>query len=87
MKTVLTKISAMIMKPHIKGLKSMLDASEYGGVPLLGIDGVVIKAHGNSDAKAFENAIKSAIIFAKTGLNEELRQLYSVKEETEESAQ
>lgn len=83
LKTVLTKLSAMIMKPHIKDLKSMLDYSEYGGVPLLGINGVVIKAHGSSNAKAFENAIKSAIVFANTGLNEELCTLYAKKEDDE----
>lgn len=87
MKTVATKISAVVMKAHLKELKSMLDYSEYGGVPLLGIDGVVIKAHGSSDAKAFANAIKSAIVFSETGLNEELKILYAPKpEKTEEEA-
>lgn len=83
MKNFATKLSALMMKPHISELKSMLDYSEYGGVPLLGIDGVVIKAHGSSDAKAFENAIKSAIVFSETGLNDELKMLYSTKKETE----
>ncbi len=79
MKTVATKISAIVMKAHLKELKSMLDASEVGGVPLLGIDGIVIKAHGNSNAKAFANAIKSAAVFAATNLNDELKELYSPK--------
>ncbi len=83
MKTFFTKLAALVLKPHIKELKSMLDYSEYGGVPLLGLDGVVIKAHGSSDAKAIENAIKSAIVFAKTGLNDELRMLYAKKAEEE----
>lgn len=87
MKTLLTKISAIMMKPHIKELKSLLDSSEYGGVPLLGINGVVIKAHGNSDAKAFFNAIRSAVVFAETGLNDELKKMYAQKnEESEEIA-
>lgn len=79
MQSLLTKVSAAVMKSHLKELKSMMDYSEYGGVPLLGIDGVVIKAHGSSDAKAFENAIKSAVLFSKTGLNDELKALYSEK--------
>ncbi len=86
MKTLTTKLSALFMKPHLKELKSMLDYSEYGGVPLLGIDGVVIKAHGSSDAKAFENAVKSAIVFSETGLNEELKALYAQKNEQEAPA-
>lgn len=83
MKTLLTKLSALFLKPHLKELKSMLDYSEYGGVPLLGIDGVVIKAHGSSDAKAFENAVKSAMVFSETGLNNELKELYAQKNEQE----
>ncbi len=81
MKTVATKISSIVMKAHLKDLKSMLDYTEYGGVPLLGIDGIVIKAHGSSNAKAICNAIKSAVVFSKTGLNEELRSIYAPKKE------
>ena len=81
MKTLATKISALMMKPHIKELKSMLDYSEYGGVPLLGIDGVVIKAHGSSDAKAFENAVRSAVVFSETGLNADLKALYAQQQD------
>jgi glycerol-3-phosphate acyltransferase PlsX len=77
MESLLTKIAAAIMLPKLKKIKALLDSSEYGGVPLLGIDGVVIKAHGNSDAKAFCHAIESAAVFAKTGVNDELKKLYS----------
>jgi len=77
MESLLTKLSALVMKPKLGKIKALLDSSEYGGVPLLGIDGVVIKAHGNSDAKAFYHAIESAAVFAETGINEELRRLYS----------
>lgn len=37
-----------------------MDYSEFGGAPLLGVNGVVIKAHGSSDAKAIRNAIRQA---------------------------
>ncbi len=82
-KNLLTKISAGIMLPHLKGIKSMLDSSEIGGVPLLGVDGVVIKAHGNANEKAFCNAIKSAVTFAETGLNDELKAYLCEKAESE----
>ena len=84
MKTVATKISSIVMKAHFKDLKAMLDYTEYGGVPLLGIDGVVIKAHGSSNAKAICNAIKSAVTFAETGLNDSLKAIYSSKKTDEE---
>ena len=46
--------------PGMRGLKKQIDYKEQGGAPILGIDGVVIKAHGSSDAKAFYNAIRQA---------------------------
>ena len=81
---LITKLCAAIMLPRLKKIKSMLDSSEQGGVPLLGIDGVVIKAHGNSKEKAFAQAIKSAATFAKTGVNDELKKMYSSVEENDE---
>lgn len=84
LENLLTKLAAAVMLPRLKKIKALLDSSEYGGVPLLGIDGVVIKAHGNSDAKAFYHAIESAAVFAKTGINEELKKLYSSASESEE---
>ena len=84
MENLLTKLSALVMKPKLGKIKALLDSSEYGGVPLLGIDGVVIKAHGNSDAKAFYHAIESASVFAETGVNDELRKLYSQVSDADE---
>ncbi len=84
LENLLTKISALIMLPRFKKIKSLLDSSEQGGVPLLGIDGVVIKAHGNSNAKAFCQAIKSAAVFAETGINNELKKLYSDNSDNKE---
>ena len=84
LENLLTKICAAIMLPRLKGIKGMLDSSEQGGVPLLGIDGVVIKAHGNSKEKAFAQAIKSAVTFAKTGVNDELKKMYSQSSGDEE---
>lgn len=84
MESLPTKIAAMIMLPRLKKIKALLDSSEYGGVPLLGIDGVVIKAHGNSNAKAFYHAIESAAVFAGTGVNDELKKLYSAPAESDE---
>lgn len=80
MKTVATKISSIVMKAHLKDIKAMLDYTEYGGVPLLGVNGVVIKAHGSSNAKAICNAIKSAAVFCETGLNEQLKTIYAPEE-------
>ena len=47
--------------------KAMLDPGEVGGTPFLGITKPVIKAHGGSDAKAIQNAVRQAETFAKSG--------------------
>ena len=53
-------------------LQSKTDYSEYGGALLLGLNGIVIKSHGRSNAKAIENAIKVAIESAQHNLNDEI---------------
>ena len=61
------------MGEKIKELKTRFDAGEHGGAPILGISRPVIKAHGSSDANAIKNAIRQAIHFVETGINDEIR--------------
>ncbi|MFQ5952088.1 MAG: phosphate acyltransferase PlsX [Candidatus Omnitrophota bacterium] len=58
--TVVTKFGALLALPAFRKLKKKVDASEYGGAPLLGVDGRIIIAHGSSNAKAIKNAIRAA---------------------------
>ena len=62
----------MLIKDALKKLKSYMDYSEYGGAPLLGVNGGVIKAHGSSDSKAIKNAINQGIKFAKGNVVKEI---------------
>ena len=64
-KNIINKLAALILKKDLYALKSMMDSSEVGGAPLLGVSRPVIKAHGSSDAKAIKNAIRQAIIFTE----------------------
>ncbi len=64
-----SKLGALLAKPAFKRFKKQLDYTEYGGAPLLGINGGVIKAHGSSNAKAFVSAIKQARSFVKADIN------------------
>ncbi len=64
-KNIFNKLAALVIKKDLYSLKSMMDSSEIGGAPLLGVKKPVIKAHGSSDAKAIKNAIKQAVIFSK----------------------
>ena len=69
---VVTKLSTLTMHDKIKDMKKRFDASEHGGAPLLGISKPVIKAHGSSDAKAIKNAVRQAIFFVDTGINNDI---------------
>ena len=64
----LSKLSSLVVKKKLDGVRKSFDASEYGGAPLLGISRPVIKAHGTSDAKAFKNAIRQAVNYCESGL-------------------
>jgi len=55
-----SKIGALLAMPAFKDIKKSMDYEEYGGAILLGINSIVIKAHGSSNAKAFKNAIRQA---------------------------
>ena len=72
---VLGKLAGAMVLNKAKGLKKQFDAKEYGGAPFLGIAKPVIKAHGNSDAKAIKNAIRQAIAYAETGVIGEIEAL------------
>lgn len=69
---VVTMASTLTMKAKIKELKTQFDSSEHGGAPLLGISKPVIKAHGSSNAKAIKNAVRQAIFFVNTGINDDI---------------
>ncbi|MCC3373043.1 phosphate acyltransferase PlsX [Cohnella sp. REN36] len=63
-----TKIAAAIMMPGLRRVRKKMDYTEHGGAPLLGVNGLVIKGHGSSDAFAVKNAIRQARIAIGNGL-------------------
>ncbi|MDF2590951.1 MAG: fatty acid/phospholipid synthesis protein PlsX [Clostridia bacterium] len=60
MKNAVTKIAALMLKDGLKTFKKKFDYKEVGGAPFMGIDGIMIKAHGSSDEKAIKNAVRQA---------------------------
>jgi glycerol-3-phosphate acyltransferase PlsX len=72
-KNTVGKIGGLLLKKNLGDFKKKLDYTEYGGAPLLGINGLVVKAHGSSNAKAFKNAIKYAQIGVQTNLVQEIK--------------
>jgi len=73
MSSIISKIAALMLKKGLKRFKQQMDYTEYGGAPLLGINGLIIKAHGSSDAKAIMNAIKQAKIFIENQVIDKIR--------------
>ena len=71
---ILQKIGAMLLKPVFKALKKATDYAEYGGAPLLGVNGCVIIAHGKSNSKAIKNAIFQAIKFIENDVNKKIQE-------------
>ena len=58
--TIFGRIAYLLVRKRLGGIRERLDPSEYGGAPLLGLDGVTIIAHGSSNPRAIRNAIRAA---------------------------
>ena len=75
------KIGGMLIKPSLKGLLAKFDASEYGGAPLLGLNGLVVKVHGNATHKEISNAIKQCVSFKKQDISRKIADKIIIKDE------
>lgn len=75
-KGTLSKIAALMVKKNLKSMKKLMDYSEVGGAPLLGIKKPVIKAHGSSNERAFKNAIRQADTLASSGVVAAISEFY-----------
>lgn len=74
MSSVKGKLAALLAKDTFRSLKHGFDATEIGGAPLLGVEGAVIKAHGNSNARAMFCAIRQARQMVEGGVVELIRE-------------
>lgn len=68
----LAKTGALLLKPTLTAVKHQMDHSNYGGAPLLGVDGIVIIGHGSSNAWSVRNAIKVTLEFAQHEINKHI---------------
>lgn len=69
MSTLKSKIGAALALPALKRTLKDFDASEYGGAPLLGLNGLVVKTHGSSKAKEITNSIYQCVTFREENIN------------------
>ena len=86
-KTTRGKIGGMLLKPTFKNLKQVIDYSEQGGAPFLGVQKIVVKAHGNAKAKSIANAIQQVIEMSEQNLpqiiDEEIKKVVIVDDTAE----
>lgn len=73
MSSLRSKIGALLVKPALKKTLKDFDASQYGGAPLLGLNGLVVKTHGSSKSTEIKNSIIQCIMFKKQNINEKIK--------------
>lgn len=73
MSTTKSKIGALLCKPALKETLKDFDASQYGGAPLLGLKGLVVKSHGNSKSNEIKNSILQCVTFTRQQINEKIK--------------
>ncbi len=76
-----TKIGAMLIKDSLKATLKGFDAAEYGGAPLLGLKGLVVKTHGSAKANEVKNSIIQCITFKEQDVNGKIKQYLDLESE------
>ena len=74
MSTLKSKIGAALALPALKKTIKAFDATEYGGAPVLGLNGLVVKTHGSSKAKEITNSIFQCVTFKEKEINNKIRE-------------
>lgn len=69
-----SKMGALLVKPALKATLKSFDSSQYGGAPLLGLKGLVVKTHGSSKALEFKNSILQCIDFKNENITEKIKE-------------
>lgn len=75
MSTLRSKIGALLVKPALKKTLKAFDASQYGGAPLIGLNGLVVKTHGNSKAREVCTSILNCVTFKEQEINEKIKEV------------
>lgn len=84
MTSLRSKIGALLVKPALKKTLKSFDVEEYGGAPLLGLKGLVVKTHGSSKAIEIRNTVLQCVTFKEQNINEKIKQIITVPTETVE---
>ena len=83
MKDMRSKIGALLVKPALKETLKDFDASEYGGAPLLGLKGLVVKTHGSAKSKEIRHAIFQCEQFKEEKINEKIEEFIAAEQKAQ----
>lgn len=72
-----SKIGALLVKPALKQTLKAFDLEQYGGAPLLGLKGLVVKTHGSSKAVEIKNTILQCLTFKEQDINGKIQKVIS----------
>lgn len=75
-----SKIGALLVKPALKETLKAFDLEQYGGAPLLGLKGLVVKTHGSSKAVEIKNSILQCITFTEQNINQKIKEKITMEE-------
>ena len=78
MSSTRSKIGAALAKPALKKTLKAYDVNQYGGAPLLGCNGLLVKTHGSSKAVSITNSILQCKTFADNNINNDIKEMFSI---------
>lgn len=75
-----SKLGALLVKPALKDTLKTFDLEQYGGAPMLGLNGLVVKTHGSSKAAEVKNSIMQCVTFSEQNINEKIEDIISLSD-------
>ncbi|MGN0411541.1 MAG: phosphate acyltransferase PlsX [Lachnospiraceae bacterium] len=79
-----SKMGALLIKPALKDTLKKFDLEQYGGAPMLGLKGLVVKTHGSSKSGEIKNSVLQCVTFHEQKINEKIKEKLCRQDETEE---
>ncbi len=80
MSSLRSKIGALLVKSALKQTLKAFDTKEYGGAPLLGLKGLVVKTHGSSGSVEIKNSVLQCIAFKEQNINEKIKEKITLED-------
>ncbi|MBO5165436.1 MAG: phosphate acyltransferase PlsX [Lachnospiraceae bacterium] len=75
-----SKIGALLVKPALKKTLKAFDLEQYGGAPMLGLNGLVVKSHGSSNAVEIKNSVLQCVTFKEQKINDKIREKITLED-------